>query len=104
MRRDGVPADLSLMNVVLTTGTTLFPVVSALNKDVYEENLPTLQYAFYVSLSKKVVYIAVWESVLLLGPPFSCLSYGAAKVSRGVYPSPPLPQLLKSCSWQVQWT
>ena len=37
----------SLQNIALTVSTTLFPVVATENEDVYEENLPTLQFAIY---------------------------------------------------------
>ena len=37
----------SLQNIVLTTSSALFPVVATENEDVFEENLPTLQFAVY---------------------------------------------------------
>ena len=37
----------SLQNIVLTASAALFPVVATENEDVYEENLPTLQFAVY---------------------------------------------------------
>ena len=37
----------SLQNIVLTASTALFPVVATENEDVFEENLPTLQFAVY---------------------------------------------------------
>ena len=37
----------SLQNIVLTASAALFPFVATVNEDIYEENLPTLQYAVY---------------------------------------------------------